>query len=101
MAELDSDAVDPDVLAAFHKSIDTLKSLGASVSSVSLPSTQYAVPVYYIIATAEASSNLARFDGVRYGRRADNPKDILDMYKAYPRPIHWPRGEASHFAGHL
>jgi aspartyl-tRNA(Asn)/glutamyl-tRNA(Gln) amidotransferase subunit A len=81
IAELDSDAVDSDVLAAFHQSIDTLKSLGASVSSVSLPSTQYAVPVYYIIATAEASSNLARFDGVRYGRRADNPKDILDMYK--------------------
>jgi aspartyl-tRNA(Asn)/glutamyl-tRNA(Gln) amidotransferase subunit A len=45
-----------------------------------LPSTEYAVAVYYIIATAEASANLARFDGVRYGYRAENPKDVLDLY---------------------
>src|SRR5205814_8526767 len=47
---------------------------------VSLPHTDYAVAVYYILATAEASANLARFDGVRYGYRAENPKDILDLY---------------------
>ena len=45
-----------------------------------MPSTEYAVAVYYIIATAEASANLARFDGVRYGYRAENPKDMLDLY---------------------
>src|SRR4030095_7791491 len=57
-----------------------MNSLGAEIVDVSLPHTDYAVAVYYILATAEASANLARFDGVRYGYRAETPKDILDLY---------------------
>jgi aspartyl-tRNA(Asn)/glutamyl-tRNA(Gln) amidotransferase subunit A len=61
--------------------LDALRDLGATVRDVSLPHTQYAIPVYYIVAPAEASSNLARFDGVRYGLRV--PEDVLDaMYEA-------------------
>jgi len=63
-----------------EEAVEKLKSLGAGVKEVSLPHTQYAVPVYYIIATAEASSNLARFDGVQYGFRA-KAGDLIDMYK--------------------
>ena len=81
ISELDSDDMTPDVLSAFHQSVDVLKNLGATVSSVSLPSTEAALAAYYIIATAEASSNLARFDGVRYGQRVDDSKSLLDMYK--------------------
>ena len=55
-------------------------SLGAEIVEVSLPHTDYAIDAYYIIATAEASANLARFDGVRYGYRAENPKNLLDHY---------------------
>src|SRR5919198_5499821 len=55
-------------------------SLDEGIVHISLPHTDYAVAVYYILATAEASANLARFDGVRYGYRAENPKDILDLY---------------------
>ena len=58
--------------ALVEEAINKLKSLGASCKTVSLPHTEYAVPVYYIIATAEASSNLARFDGVQYGFRSRN-----------------------------
>ena len=54
---------------------------GAEVVEVSLPHTEYAVAVYYIICTAEASANLARFDGVRYGHRAENPSDLADLYR--------------------
>ena len=57
-----------------------MNSLGAEIIDVSLPHTDYAVAVYYILATAEASANLARFDGVRYGYRAKNPSDMLDLY---------------------
>jgi aspartyl-tRNA(Asn)/glutamyl-tRNA(Gln) amidotransferase subunit A len=61
--------IQPQVEAAVHAAVETLKGLGAMVRDVSLPHTQYALPVYYIIAPAEASANLARFDGVRYGPR--------------------------------
>ena len=63
--------VDAEVLASFNRSIDTCRELGASIAEVQLPHTPYAIPVYYLVATAEASSNLARYDGVRYGMRAD------------------------------
>jgi len=74
------EGIDPEVEKAVRAAIDEYKSQGAEIVEVSLPHTKYAVAVYYIIATAEASANLARFDGVRYGKRAQNPKDILDMY---------------------
>ncbi len=74
------EGIDPQVRAAIDAAVKQLNSLGAEVVEVSLPSTEYAVAVYYIIATAEASANLARFDGVRYGYRAENPKDVLDLY---------------------
>jgi aspartyl-tRNA(Asn)/glutamyl-tRNA(Gln) amidotransferase subunit A len=75
------DGMDPEVEKAVRAAIDEYRSQGAEIVEVSLPHTQYAVAVYYIIATAEASANLARFDGVRYGRRVKDPKDILDMYR--------------------
>ena len=74
------EGIDPQVRAAINAAGKQLNSLGAEIIEVSLPNTQYAVAVYYIIATAEASANLARFDGVRYGYRAENPKDVLDLY---------------------
>lgn len=70
---------------AIHQVLDNnireFEKLGAKVHSISLPSTQLAVSAYYIIAPAECSSNLARFDGVRYGYRCENPKDLLDLYE--------------------
>jgi aspartyl-tRNA(Asn)/glutamyl-tRNA(Gln) amidotransferase subunit A len=72
--------IDPEVEKAVRAAIDEYRRQGAEIVEVSLPHTSYAVAVYYIIATAECSANLARFDGVRYGKRAQNPKDILDMY---------------------
>ena len=63
--------VDAEVLASFNRSLDTCRDLGASITEIQLPHTRYAIPVYYLVATAEASSNLARYDGVRYGTRAD------------------------------
>ena len=74
------EGIDPQVRAAIDGAVKQLNALGAEIVEVSLPSTEYAVSVYYIIATAEASANLARFDGVRYGYRAENPKDVLDLY---------------------
>jgi aspartyl-tRNA(Asn)/glutamyl-tRNA(Gln) amidotransferase subunit A len=74
------EGIDPQVRAAIDIAVKQLNSLGAEIVEVSLPSTEYAVAVYYIIATAEASANLARFDGVRYGYRAENPRDVLDLY---------------------
>jgi aspartyl-tRNA(Asn)/glutamyl-tRNA(Gln) amidotransferase subunit A len=72
--------LDPEVKAIIKEAINKLQSLGAISKPVSLPHTEYAVPVYYIIATAEASSNLARFDGVQYGYRAKSD-NLIQMYK--------------------
>jgi len=72
--------INPEVKKAIEEAIDKLKILGAVCKEVSLPHTEYAVPVYYIIATAEASSNLARFDGVQYGFRKSD-QDMIEMYK--------------------
>lgn len=66
--------------ALWQKGIDWLKEAGAEIVDISLPHTKYALPAYYIVAPAEASSNLARYDGVRYGLRVDG-KDIVDMYE--------------------
>jgi aspartyl-tRNA(Asn)/glutamyl-tRNA(Gln) amidotransferase subunit A len=74
------EGIDPQVKSAVDVAIKQLQSLGAEIVDVSLPHTDYGIAVYYFLATAEASANLARFDGVRYGHRAENPKDLLDHY---------------------
>jgi len=76
------EGTDPEVLSAVRAGIDVLAREGAKVTEVSLPHTAYAVACYYLVATAEASSNLSRYDGVRYGHRAGGAKDLLDMYMA-------------------
>jgi aspartyl-tRNA(Asn)/glutamyl-tRNA(Gln) amidotransferase subunit A len=75
------DGLDPEVRAAVEAAIQKLAELGCEVVPVSLPHTEYAIPTYYIVATAEASSNLARYDGVRYGFRARNARTLSDMYR--------------------
>ncbi|HME87790.1 MAG TPA: Asp-tRNA(Asn)/Glu-tRNA(Gln) amidotransferase subunit GatA [Chthoniobacterales bacterium] len=74
------EGIDPQVKSAVDGAIKQLQSLGAEIVDVSLPHTDYGIAVYYFLATAEASANLARFDGVRYGHRAKEPKDLLDHY---------------------
>jgi len=74
------DGMDKRVREKVEAAVRQCEHLGAEMVEVSLPHTSYAVGVYYIIATAEASANLARFDGVRYGHRAQNPRDLLDHY---------------------
>ena len=73
--------LDKEVAGGIEEAIALLKKLGAKVEQVSLPHSKYAVNVYYILATAEASSNLARFDGVEYGLRAKDADNLIDMYK--------------------
>lgn len=75
------DGMEPGVRSAVDAAVKQLVSLGAEPVEISLPHTEYAVAVYYIIATAEASANLARFDGVRYGRRSNEAKDLLSLYE--------------------
>ncbi len=72
--------LEPAVEAAIRAALDTCRSLGAEFVEVSLPHTRFAIPTYYIVATAEASANLARFDGVRYGFRAEATGDVMDLY---------------------
>jgi len=74
-------ALNRDVERAVHGALGELERLGAALVDVSLPRTELSIPVYYIIAPAEASSNLSRFDGVRYGHRAARYEDLLDMYR--------------------
>ena len=75
------DGLDPEVRAAVEGGIQELAKAGCEIVSISLPHTEYAIPTYYLIATAEASSNLARFDGVRYGVRAKEAKTLAEMYR--------------------
>lgn len=72
--------IDPKVKESVLAALKVLEGLGATWEEVSLPHTEYAVATYYLLASSEASSNLARFDGVRYGVRADNPDNLIDMY---------------------
>ena len=78
--ELCSEGLMGEVAQALNKSIETYKSLGAEIVEISLPLIKYSIAVYYIVATAEASSNLARFDGVKYGYRAKDAETLYDMY---------------------
>jgi aspartyl-tRNA(Asn)/glutamyl-tRNA(Gln) amidotransferase subunit A len=75
------DGLDPEVRKSVEAAIQKLAGLGCEIVEVSLPTTEYAIPTYYIIATAEASSNLARFDGVRYGYRAADVRNLSEMYR--------------------
>jgi len=74
------EGMDPEVDKAVRDAVRTLEGLGAKVVDVTLPHTGYAVATYYILATSEASSNLARYDGVKYGFRAEGAKDLMDQY---------------------
>jgi aspartyl-tRNA(Asn)/glutamyl-tRNA(Gln) amidotransferase subunit A len=75
------EGLDDEVRQAVEAAIDKLKGLGCEIVPVSLPHTPYAIPTYYLIATAEASSNLARYDGVRYSHRARGVKMLSEMYR--------------------
>lgn len=75
-----ADGIDPEVRAAVEQSIENFKSLGTQIVDIELPHAKYGIAVYYIIATAEASSNLARYDGVRYGFRAEDSETLRKMY---------------------
>jgi aspartyl-tRNA(Asn)/glutamyl-tRNA(Gln) amidotransferase subunit A len=75
------EGLDPEVRAMIEKGIDALKAAGCAVKPISLPVTKYAIPTYYLVATAEASANLARFDGVRYGYRSAAAENLAGMYR--------------------
>jgi len=75
------EGIDPEISAAIKKAVTVIEHSGGQCVDISLPHTQYCVAVYYIIAPAEASSNLARYDGVRYGFRATDVRELLEMYK--------------------
>jgi aspartyl-tRNA(Asn)/glutamyl-tRNA(Gln) amidotransferase subunit A len=75
------EGIDPKVEESVRKAIAVIEGLGAKCIEMSLPHTEYCLAVYYIIAPAEASSNLARYDGVKYGFRSQESRDLLDMYK--------------------
>jgi aspartyl-tRNA(Asn)/glutamyl-tRNA(Gln) amidotransferase subunit A len=76
-----AEGLDPEIREAIERRIDGLRKAGCEIVNVSLPHTEYAIPVYYIVATAEASANLARFDGVRYTTRSPQTKTLADMYR--------------------
>lgn len=78
--ELMAEGVSDDVRKSVENSIETYKKLGAQIKEVSLPLLKYSIGIYYIVATAEASSNLARFDGVKYGYRTKDAQNLLEMY---------------------
>jgi len=76
-----SDGLDAEVAERIHAAIKEFEKLGATVKEISLPNTHLAVPTYYVVAPAECSSNLSRMDGVRFGHRCADPKDLLDLYQ--------------------
>lgn len=75
------EGTDPEIKKLINDAIRKFEEMGAVCEEATLPHTEYALPVYYLIATAEASSNLARYDGVRYGHRVENAEDIVEMFK--------------------
>ena len=78
--ELMTEGLAPDVQKAMEAAIDCYKKLGAEIVEISLPNLKHSIGIYYILATAECSSNLARFDGVRYGHRTPDAKNLMEMY---------------------
>ncbi|HPQ95347.1 MAG TPA: amidase family protein, partial [Thiolinea sp.] len=79
--EFFSTGLDSEVAAAIDGAVKAYERLGAVVKSVSLPNSRLSIPVYYVVAMAECSSNLSRFDGVRFGHRCENPQDLRDLYE--------------------
>jgi aspartyl-tRNA(Asn)/glutamyl-tRNA(Gln) amidotransferase subunit A len=79
--ELAADAIDAGVREVFEATLKRIEGLGGEISEVGLPNAEHGISAYYVIAPAEASSNLARYDGVRYGMRADGAGDLLEMYE--------------------
>jgi aspartyl-tRNA(Asn)/glutamyl-tRNA(Gln) amidotransferase subunit A len=73
--------LDPDIASSIHSAIKEYEKLGATIHEISLPHSAFSIPAYYVIAPAECSSNLARFDGVRFGYRCKDPKDLEDLYE--------------------
>ena len=75
------DGAPPEIDELWNRGVEWLRAQGAEIIDVSLPHTKYALPAYYIVAPAEASSNLARYDGVRYGHRASGVDDLIGLYE--------------------
>jgi aspartyl-tRNA(Asn)/glutamyl-tRNA(Gln) amidotransferase subunit A len=75
------EGLDPEIRSAIERALDGLRAAGCEIKPISLPHTRYAIPTYYVIATAEASANLSRFDGVRFGLRAPGVKTLSEMYQ--------------------
>ena len=80
-AEYFGEGLDPEIRTAIERTLEELRDRGALVVPINLPHTRFAVPVYYVVATAEASSNLSRFDGVRFGLRSDESETLAAMYR--------------------
>ena len=80
-AEYFAEGLDDEVRASIEEGIDSLRASGCTIQAISLPKTRYAIPTYYLLATAEASANLARFDGVRYGYRSASSATLAEMYR--------------------
>jgi len=78
--DLDLSSLDKDVVSVYEDSLKEFVSLGAELEEISLPNLSLSVPTYYVVAPAECSSNLSRFDGVKFGRRSENPKDLEELY---------------------
>jgi aspartyl-tRNA(Asn)/glutamyl-tRNA(Gln) amidotransferase subunit A len=78
--EFDLSKLDTDVVKVFEESKKHYESLGAKFVEISLPNISLSVPTYYVVAPAECSSNLSRFDGVKFGKRCENPKDLEELY---------------------
>ncbi len=76
-----AEGLDSDVSRVLESAVNEYRKLGADIIDISLPNTKLSIPVYYVVALAECSSNLSRFDGVRFGHRCDNPTDLEDLYK--------------------
>ena len=76
-----AEGLDDRIATVIQSAADELQKLGAEIVEISLPNTHLSIPVYYVIAMAECSSNLSRMDGVRFGHRCDNPQDLEDLYK--------------------
>ncbi len=93
-----AEGLDPEVRAAIDKGIEALEKAGCRIKKISLPHTKYAIPTYYLVATAEASANLARFDGVRYGYRSPASNTLVRHVQPFARRSLRGRGKAAHYA---